>query len=99
MQNLKQIHEKIISYSIFFVFAVLGNLKQNGCHGNSIHFRKNIKRQFLNVHIELNLQNFCFRRSAVTNENSLGGQTLPGKIGLKIFDFCKMFQIANIAVT
>ena len=29
---------KKMSYSIFSAFAVLGNLKQNGCHGNSIHF-------------------------------------------------------------
>ena len=39
--KFEQIHEKTMSYSIFSVFAVLCNLKQNGCHdGNSIHFRK-----------------------------------------------------------
>ena len=79
-----------MSYSIFSVFAVLGNLKQNGCHGNSIHFRKTyyIRRKFFEYAYKVKLTKFqlpSFRRSAVTNENSLGGQALPpppGKIGL-----------------
>ena len=74
-----------MSYSIFSVFAVLGNLKQNGCHGNSIHFRKHMRSQFFEYTYKVKLAKFQlprFRRSAVTNENSLGGggQILPPQV-------------------
>ena len=52
---------------------------------------KHIRRQFFEYIYKAKLANFqlpSFRRSAVTNENSLGGQNLPpptpGKVGLKV---------------
>ena len=50
--------KKEMSYSIFSVFAVLGNVKQNGCHGNSIHFEKHIRRQSFEYTYKVKLAKF-----------------------------------------
>ena len=50
---------------------------------------KHIRRQFFEYTYKVKLANFqlpSFRRSAVTNENSLGGagSAPPGKVGLRV---------------
>ena len=43
---------------MFSVFAVLGNLKQNGCHGNSIHLEKHVMCQFVEYTYKVKLAKF-----------------------------------------
>ena len=73
-----------MSYSIFSVFAVLVNLKQNGCHVTVFILEKHTRRQFFEYTYKVKLAKFqlsSFRRSAVTDENSQPAPP-PGKIGL-----------------
>ena len=72
-----------MTYNIFSVFAVLS------CSAMATVFilEKHIRRQFFEYTYKVKLANFqlrSFRRSAVTNENSLGGNLPPpsGKVGL-----------------